>query len=422
MIWFTSDFHFWHDKDFIYQPRGCSTIEEMNEEIIRKHNSVVKKDDTVYVLGDCGLGLDTQAIIDCLKQLNGELILIVGNHDTNNRISEYKKSGVFKEIKYGDRIRYRKKDYFISHCPYLTGDLNSLPKDRKKCTYNIHGHLHSPKHFHDELPFSCFQVSMESNMNYPISIETIDFYFQENKETNKKKMFVVSDVHSFYTIFKKALDKAGFDPSDESHWLIVLGDLFDRGNESEKLLQFIMSLERKVLIRGNHETLLEECCLREMFDSIDIKNGTAKTIQQLSSSNCGANTNAFQYVYKKLEPYRNLLVNYFETENYIFVHSWIPKGEDWRNATQEEWDNATWGNPFLAYIEQLNNTGKTIVFGHWQCSTGHLMATGKMALELELEEDGIWEPFYGDKVIAIDRLTTYTGKCNVIVLEDKFLE
>lgn len=178
MIWFTSDFHFWHDKDFIYLPRGCASVEEMNEEIIYKHNLMVKDDDIVYVLGDCGLGLDTQAIIDCLRQLKGQLILIVGNHDTDNRISAYKESGVFKEIKFGDRIKYNKRNFYVSHYPMLTGDLSTNPKRRQVEFINIHGHLHSPKHFHDELPFSCFQVSMESNMNYPISIDSILYYYE----------------------------------------------------------------------------------------------------------------------------------------------------------------------------------------------------------------------------------------------------
>lgn len=177
MIWFTSDLHFYHDKDFIYRERRCSSIEEMNEEIIKKHNSIVGKNDTVYILGDCGLGSDTQAIIDCLTQLNGELILIIGNHDTDNRVSMYQEANIFKEIKYADRLTYKKRKFFISHYPMLTGDLDSNPKDRKEKFYNIHGHLHSRRHFHDELPSNCFQVSMESNLNYPISIDEILLYF-----------------------------------------------------------------------------------------------------------------------------------------------------------------------------------------------------------------------------------------------------
>ena len=41
MIWFSSDLHFNHDKDFCYGPRGFQSIEEMNTEIIKRWNSPV---------------------------------------------------------------------------------------------------------------------------------------------------------------------------------------------------------------------------------------------------------------------------------------------------------------------------------------------------------------------------------------------
>ena len=60
------------------------------------------------------------------------------------------------------------------------------------------------------------------------------------------KLFCMSDLHSFYTPMKKALDEAGFDPNNEDHWLIVCGDAFDRGPDSCKMYDFLMKLERKV--------------------------------------------------------------------------------------------------------------------------------------------------------------------------------
>ena len=96
------------------------------------------------------------------------------------------------------------------------------------------------------------------------------------------KFFVVSDVHSFYTPLKKALDENGFNPNDENHWLIVCGDCFDRGDESEELLHYLMSLERKILVKGNHDILLEDCCKRGFPYSHDKQNGTTRTIQDIS--------------------------------------------------------------------------------------------------------------------------------------------
>ena len=83
------------------------------------------------------------------------------------------------------------------------------------------------------------------------------------------KLFVTSDIHSFYEPFIKALDEAGFDPNNEEHWLIVCGDCFDRGPDSEKLLHFLMQLERKVLVKGNHDILFEALCDRGMPYSHD---------------------------------------------------------------------------------------------------------------------------------------------------------
>lgn len=254
------------------------------------------------------------------------------------------------------------------------------------------------------------------------------------------KLFVFSDAHSFYTPLKEALDKAGFDPNNKEHWLISCGDVFDRGPESEEILHYLMSIERKILVKGNHDTLLEECCNRKDFYSNDVSNGTVRTINDIGDAGMGfAFDDCCRRTHNKLARYRELLVNYFETQNYIFVHSWIPCKltekihptdkritlyddsymEDWRNASQVEWDEAMWGNPFELWKQGLNKTGKTIVFGHWHCSTGHRMIGN---CNEEFGKYTIWEPFYGDGIIGIDRCTAHTGEVNVLVLEDEFVE
>ena len=251
------------------------------------------------------------------------------------------------------------------------------------------------------------------------------------------KFFITSDIHSFYTPLKKALDEVGFDQNNDEHWLVVCGDCFDRGDESEKVLHFLMSLKRKILVKGNHDILLDECCMREYPYSHDTSNGTRKTIQDLGGTGYGRPFDeCCRITWNKLARYRELLVNYFETQNYIFVHSWIPtdvefeencaprylKGkttwmEDWRSANDTEWEEAMWGNPFDKHISNLNQTGKTIVFGHWHCSTGHKILGH---CESEFDEDVIWEPCYAEGIIGIDRCTAHTGECNVIVIEDEF--
>lgn len=252
------------------------------------------------------------------------------------------------------------------------------------------------------------------------------------------KLFVVSDLHSFYTELKVALDKAGFDPNNENHWLIVCGDAFDRGEESEQMLHFLMSLDRKILISGNHDSLLEDCCKRGFALYHDISNGTAKTIFDIGGS---GKINEFdkccELAYAKMQAYRDNLVNYFETKNHIFVHGWIPcdmpgqrfkpwhqkcrlyeYNPNWRNSTAREWDNAKWVNGMDRALEGIIEPGKTIVCGHWHCSYGHSVKNSCS----EFEADAIWEPFYTDGCIAIDRCTAHTKEVNVLILEDEFLE
>lgn len=254
------------------------------------------------------------------------------------------------------------------------------------------------------------------------------------------KFFVVSDIHSYYSALKKALDEAGFDPNNEEHYLISCGDAFDRGSESEEVLHFLMSLERKILVKGNHDLLLEDCCIREFPYSHDISNGTVRTINDIGGAGegycfdmCCENT------LNRTAAYRASLVNYFETENYIFVHSWIPTithgsnkpwhtlnkyyeyNENWRKATKNEWEEAMWGNPFFKAQDGMNKTDKYIVFGHWHCSLGHVISSdGDLS---EFDEDACWDIYRNDswKIIGIDKCTAHTGKVNVLVIEDNFL-
>ena len=252
------------------------------------------------------------------------------------------------------------------------------------------------------------------------------------------KLFVVSDLHSFYTATKKALDAAGFDKNNPDHWLISCGDVFDRGPESEELLYFLMSLERKILVKGNHDLLLEDCCIREFPYSHDISNGTVKTINDIGGAGEGYPFDkCCENTLNRTAAYRDLLVKYFETENYIFVHSWIPLkcldslpshytrnrrfefDPEWRKADINAWEQAMWGNPFELAAQGLNKTSKTIVFGHWHCSAGW----AKDESRSEFDADAKWDPYDNKelKVIGVDRCTAYTGKVNVLVLEDNFI-
>ena len=98
------------------------------------------------------------------------------------------------------------------------------------------------------------------------------------------KFFVMSDIHSYYDEMIEALNVAGYDENNNDHWIIVCGDLFDRGPKPCEMLKFFENRARTILIRGNHEDLLEECCYRGFPYDFDESNGTYTTIIRIKKS------------------------------------------------------------------------------------------------------------------------------------------
>ena len=250
------------------------------------------------------------------------------------------------------------------------------------------------------------------------------------------KLFAVSDIHGFHDELMEALNNAGFDPENEDHWLISCGDNFDRGPKNKKVLDYLMGLERKVLIRGNHEELFEDLCRRRYAYQHDVSNGTYDAVCELGVYGYTDFVGACDLAMQTVRPFFDSMVDYFETENYIFVHSWIAINNkdglpfnytrnrdfefdpNWRNADALAWQDARWGNPLDMAMKGLT-PDKCVVAGHWHCSAGWAM--GKKSIK-EFGDNAIFDPYYyEDKLIMIDACTAYSGKVNVLVLEDNFL-
>lgn len=78
---FISDLHLGHANILRYDNRPFHTVEENDEAIIERWNGKVKKEDTVYILGDVSWH-SNEKTIELLGRLNGHKNLIIGNHDS----------------------------------------------------------------------------------------------------------------------------------------------------------------------------------------------------------------------------------------------------------------------------------------------------------------------------------------------------
>jgi predicted MPP superfamily phosphohydrolase len=253
------------------------------------------------------------------------------------------------------------------------------------------------------------------------------------------KLFCVSDIHSYWEPFKTALDAAGFEENNINHLLVVLGDCFDRGPDTVQVYKFLNSLTNIVLIRGNHEDLLEEMLDRGYGEKHDHLNGTTRSVVDLCdivNRNTSSSKECCDAVKELIMPFLNKFVNYFETEHYIFVHSFIalecldnlPKyyvknrafkfDPNWRNADNDTWELARWGNPFKLAGVGLNQTSKVILHGHWHNSWPRSYYDGQP----ECGEEADFSPYYGNNCIGLDACTVVSNTCNVLVLEDDLLE
>ena len=241
------------------------------------------------------------------------------------------------------------------------------------------------------------------------------------KGIKMKRYFIVADCHSFYSIMKRTLDAAGFDANNPEHIFVSLGDLFDRGDESAEMLRFVSSLpeERKILIMGNHELLMQKMLNTGCFYRYDISNGTVKTACDITGETNPYVAIQMMRLRKDWAEYYHSCKFYVEMGNCIFTHGWIPDRVDWRSADTQEWEDATWLNGMKQWADGLWEDGKTIFCGHWHTSWGHSRIRGFGVEFPSTPDDKVcFCPFIDEGIIAMDACTALSEKVNCITLDE----
>ena len=180
-IWVTSDFHFNH-KNILNTCRKFESIEEHNEYIIKQYNSVVGKDDLVYVLGDAAWNplKESKALIE---RLHGRKILIIGNHDQGS-IGAYKSIGFIDVINHP--VYYSSK-IILSHYPVQECYNNPF-------CINVHGHLHQAVL---TLP-NYFNCNIELHDFKPINMKEYEKLADQICRSTRYEAFTTEWYYSFF--------------------------------------------------------------------------------------------------------------------------------------------------------------------------------------------------------------------------------
>ena len=140
-VFLVSDTHFGHagvcrftHSDGITKLRPWDTAEEMDEAMVQAWNDRVRPTDKVYHLGDVVINRKS---LKTLSRLNGDKVLIRGNHDIF-RDDEYRE--YFREL----RAYHVMNGMILSHIPIHTDSLGRFG-------VNILGHLHASRVMYRDL-------------------------------------------------------------------------------------------------------------------------------------------------------------------------------------------------------------------------------------------------------------------------------
>lgn len=196
-IWFSSDLHFSHDREFVWKERGFENVGEMNLTLIDNFNSIIHPCDTLYLLGDNWLNCSVEEGIALLHQIRcKDVRFIRGNHDSPTRWEALKEVGT--PIGWAEMIKDAKKYYLLSHYPTQTANYDD---GWGNAVRNIHGHSHQKSPMTDDFRIN---VGVDAWANTPVS-------FGEVKELLNKSYFSDAFVHP-----KKELEKPI--PKGEYSW------------------------------------------------------------------------------------------------------------------------------------------------------------------------------------------------------------
>jgi len=138
IIRYLSDTHFFHQNIITLDGRPFQSLEEMHATLIENWNRVVAKGDLTYILGDFCWQRKESVWLELLHQLNGNKVLIRGNHDLDH--PSQKLRAEFVDFKDYQVIRDNGRSVVLCHYPIMFYKNASSP-----ATFMLCGHVHTTR-------------------------------------------------------------------------------------------------------------------------------------------------------------------------------------------------------------------------------------------------------------------------------------
>lgn len=263
-----------------------------------------------------------------------------------------------------------------------------------------------------------------------------------------KKYFICSDIHSDYNALMNAIKENGFDINNDNHILVVAGDIFDRGEDSVKVYEYLKNLtdiNRAIVLAGNHhemfidflehnnmylcafnyrnnglratvEDFLHQTAPWEMYIMFHFDEETQRktTNDEWNKAWCDFVRTSAQEIneeYPDLLPWLKNLPDYLELKHNVITHGMIDGyAVDWHYPTKG-WKDCHWAKPVDAAFLK-NVTGKHIYLGHIDSDTI------RDTFHLPKDNYSLYTRPEGD-VTYLDSCTILTHHLNMVVVEDE---
>lgn len=165
-VMFIADTHFGHANIIKYCNRPFPNVAVMDATMIDAWNSRVQPDQTVFHLGDFSLSKGRKTPSTYLDRLNGDVVLIKGNHDHRKDIQH------FNEVH--EQLEIMVDGQLIFLCHYR---MDVWPSSHRG-SWHLHGHSHGT--LEPRMDRKVFDIGVDSWNFQPVDFTTVRYHMMSH--------------------------------------------------------------------------------------------------------------------------------------------------------------------------------------------------------------------------------------------------